>query len=273
VAAADPDRLDAARAAVERTVEAFDAACSGFRPGSELSGLNAAAGSLVAVGPVLRDAVAAALQAAELTDGDVDPTVGTALTARGYDGASVSFAAEPGWRSVWLDGSVVRLAPGVALDLGATAKALAADRAAAAAVTDAGCGVLVSLLGDIAAAGEPPAGGWVVRVTDDHRAGASAPGQSITIAGGGLATSSTVARGGHILDPRTGGPVAGRWRTVTVAASTCLDANTASTAAMVRGGAAVRWLTSLGLAARLVTGDGFVTHVGGWPAEGEELDR
>lgn len=256
VATTDPERLDVARVAVERTIEAFDAACSLFRPDSELSRLNAAAGSFVAVGPVLRDAITAALRAAQLTDGDVDPTLGKAVIAR------FSFDANAG---------LARLAPGMALDLGATAKALAADHGAAAAVEQAGCGVLVSLLGDIAVAGEPPAGGWTVRVTDDHRFDVSEPGQSVRITGGGLATSSTVARGDHILDPSTGAPAGDTWRTVTVAASSCLDANIASTAAVVRGAGAAEWLSSLGLAARLVSSDGVATHVAGWPADGEEL--
>ena len=102
----------------------------------------------------------------------------------------------PGWRTVIVDADArtVRVARGVSLDLGATAKALAADRAAAAARHAAGCGVLVSFGGDISIAGPPPPGGWPVRVTDDHRSDADAPGQWITLRSGGLATSSTTIR-------------------------------------------------------------------------------
>jgi FAD:protein FMN transferase len=289
VAVTDPGRLEHARDAVQRTIASFDEACSRFREDSELSALNAAAGSTVAVGPVLLDAVAASLRAAALTDGDVDPTVGAALIALGYDRdfdsglarGSVSFAAVAGWRTVALDenAGTVRLAPGVSLDLGATAKALAADRAAVSAHAAAECGVLVALSGDIALAGAPPAAGWRVRVTDDHRSGVGEPGQWIALSTGGLATSSTTARrwqaGGqtvhHLVDPRTGGPVLSAWRTASVAAATCLDANIASTAAIVRGQSAPAWLSSLGLAARLVGRDGTVTHVGGWPSAGEDL--
>jgi thiamine biosynthesis lipoprotein len=281
VAVLNRDRLELARSAVEETIEAFDRACSTFRADSELSRVNAAGGAAVAIGPVLRDAVAAALRAAAVTDGDVDPTVGGALVALGLDREfgsassppTVSFAVVPGWRSVALDprAGTIRLAPGVRLDLGATAKALAADRAAAAAHEAAGGGVLVGLGGDVAVAGAAPAGGWPVRVTDDHRSGLDARGQSIAIADGGLATSSIVARGHHIVDPRTGAPASDVWRTVSVTAASCLDANIASTAALIRGGAAVAWLSSLGLAARLVSADGRATHVGGWPADGEEL--
>jgi thiamine biosynthesis lipoprotein len=285
VATTDADALGTAQEAVARTVDEFDAACSPFREDSELAALNHAGGRAMQVGPVLFDAVRAALRAAILTDGRVDPTVGSALVALGYyddvERPAVAFAAVPGWRGVTVDERVrtVRLAPGVALDLGATAKALAADRAAAAASASAGCGVLVSLAGDIAVAGEPPADGWRVRVTDDHRAPVQAPGQTVSISDGGLATSSCTVRRWraagdtvhHLLDPATGAPVDAVWRTVSVTAASCVDANIASTAAIVSGRSAVQWLSSLGLAARLVGADGDVVHIGGWPAQGEDL--
>ena len=145
-------------------------------------------------------------------------------------------------------GRRVRLERGAQLDLGATAKAWAADRCAELIAGQTGFGVLVSLGGDMAVAGEPPADGWKVRVTDDHAAPASAAGQTVTITSGGLATSSTTVRawtaGGrqvhHIIDPSTGEPAQSCWRTVSVAAGTCTDANIASTAAIIRGAAALR---------------------------------
>src|SRR6516225_3078463 len=108
------------------------------------------------------------------------------------------------------------------------------------------------------------AGGWQIRVTDDHAAPESAPGQTVAIASGGLATSSTTVRtwsaGGrpvhHIVDPATGAPASSCWRTVSVAAGTCTDANTASTAAIILGADAPGWLSGLGLPARLVAEDG-----------------
>ena len=69
----------------------------------------------------------------------------------------------------------------------------------------------------------------------------------------------------HILDPRTGLPAAPVWRTVSVAAATCADANTAATAAIIRGDKAPPWLTSLNLPARLVSVEGTITTVAGWP--------
>lgn len=292
VGVSEPSALLAARAAVERVLSDVDLACSRFREDSELAAVNAAAGDAVRVGSLMLDAVEAAVRAAALTDGDVDPTVGAAVIALGYDrdfallanGApapTVRASAVPGWRTVEVNRSAgtVRVARGVKLDLGATAKALASDRAAASAAEAAGCGVLVSLGGDMAMCGAPPDGGWRIRVTDDHRSDESAPGQSITLAGGGLATSSTTTRrwrtesgpAHHLVDPATGLPVRGVWRTVSVTAASCLDANIASTAAIIRGESALPWLETLRLPSRLVTVGGHVRHVGGWPADGDDL--
>jgi thiamine biosynthesis lipoprotein len=69
----------------------------------------------------------------------------------------------------------------------------------------------------------------------------------------------------HIIDPATGLPADGPWRTATVIAARCVDANIAATAAIVMGGAASRWLGQAGLPARLVDRDGGVLRVGGWP--------
>ena len=177
----------------------------------------------------------------------------------------------PGWRSVRVDLAAGQLTvpAGVQLDLGATVKGWAADRAAARIAAELGCGVLVSLGGDTAVAGEPPEGGWRIRVQDRTALPGEppdGPSQVVTIRDGGLATSSTAARrwrrGGdvlhHILDPRTARPAAPVWRTVSVAAATCADANTAATAAIIRGRQALRWLAGLRLPARLVALDGTI---------------
>ena len=107
----------------------------------------------------------------------------------------------------------------------------------------------------------------------DRRTPPDAAGEVIAIASGALATSSTTIRRWrrgdrtyhHLIDPRTGGPVDSPWRTASVVAGTCVDANTAATAAIVKGGEAIDWLEAAGLPARLVAGDGSVTRLGGWP--------
>jgi thiamine biosynthesis lipoprotein len=292
----DPDALATARAIVERELRAIDRACSRFRPDSDLQRVNAGAGRFVGVDPLLIEAVEVALRAAVLTDGDVDPTVGNALVLAGYDRdwtllerpadesepkyvprPAIQVRVTPGWRAIELDRgrSAIRVPTGVRLDLGATAKAWVADRAAAAVHEATGAGSLISLGGDVATAGATPEDGWRIYVTDDHRRAPGRQGQTITIQSGGIATSSTTARRWrhegrtqhHIIDPTTGAPVAPSWRTVSVAAETCLDANIASTAALIRAEEAPAWLGQVGLPARLVGNDGAVCFVGDWPAE------
>lgn len=279
-------RLEQARGLLEAELAAVDLACSRFRDDSELVRVNSAQGRPVRIGGLLGTALAVALDAAAVTDGDVDPTCGAALIDLGYDrdfgevardGARrvVTARAVPGWQKVELDraANVVRVPAGIVLDLGATAKALAADIAAVRIHRAVDCGVLVNLGGDIAVAGDAPVGGWRVRVTDDEDAVGAVPEEVVAITVGGIATSSTgvrVWRRGaetvhHIISPASGHSAEPYWRTVTVAGATCVAANTASTAAIVRGADAVPWLDRLGMPARLVRPDGAVTYTGPWP--------
>ncbi len=284
---AHPAALDASRRALKAELAAVDVACSRFRPDSELSRVNAARGVAVPVSALFGAFLSSALSAAAATDGAVDPTVGASVSALGYDRTFSSVASDAvrsvrplpprgDWRAVAWDPVTrhVRIPGGVALDFGATAKALAADRAASAIAEAHGCGVLVNLGGDIAVAGQPPEQGWQVTVADDHRAPGSA-GPVVTIRGGGLATSGTAVRAWrrdgrpvhHIVDPATGDAAAAVWRTVSVVAASCVEANTAATAAVVLGERALGFLTEAGLAARLVRPDGRITRVCGWPVD------
>jgi thiamine biosynthesis lipoprotein ApbE len=287
--------LSPARAAVERELAAIDVACSRFRADSELVRLNESAGRPMRCSELLFEALELALDASRLTDGDVDPTVGRALELAGYDrdwsllapareepkpsrvmAPVLHLRARSGWRTVELDMVTrsVRVPSGIHLDLGATAKAWAADRAARAACAAGDCGTLVALGGDVAMTGAAPENGWRVHVTDDHRSDPSAPGQTISIGSGGVATSSTAVRRWshagntmhHIIDPATGLPARSCWRTVSVAAADCAQANIATTAALVRSENAVEWLEELGLPARLQQTDGHVVLTGNWPA-------
>ena len=262
VQVSDPNCLTIAEAVLRAELDRIDRAASSYRLDSELGHLNDGAGHVVAVSAALHEAVAAAVGAAEASDGLVDPTLG----------------ADPGWEAIELLGWAVRLPAPVMLDLGATAKALTADRAASAiARATGGAGVLVSLGGDIAVAGEAPDGDWRIHVSDDHRADASAPGQTVVLSDGALATSGTTVRRGpgglghHIIDPRTWRSAEGPWRTASVTAANCVDANTASTAAIILGEDAPDWLAEQGLAARLVAYDGAVLTVGGWPRDASEM--
>jgi thiamine biosynthesis lipoprotein len=290
-------QADAARAATDRhtavasvraVVAAVDSACSRFRPDSEVVRLGRARGRAVPVSPVLADAVAAALRAARVTDGAVDPTIGAAMVAAGYDrdlavlpphrpAGLVAARRRADWRDVCLDrtAGTLRVPDGVVLDLGATAKAWAADRAAAAAHAATGRPVLVGLCGDLAATGTHSGTPWVVGVRERPE---DADTALVAVEDGGLATSTTRSRRWrmagrpvhHLLDPVTGLPVREVWRSVTVAAASCLDANTASTATVVKGPAGAGWLAATGLPARLVSADGRVELLGGWPAGAQD---
>lgn len=281
----DPARMNAAVETLRNELIEIDRTCSRFRADSEISRLHRHAGRAITVSPLLGEALRTALRAAELTEGLVDPTVAYSVSRLGYDRDFLLIEADgtpvgparpaPGW---WLvrwdpDRREVVLPRGVGLDLGATAKALASDRAARRCAEAAGCGVLVSLGGDLATVGDAPEGGWRIALADDHRDGWDRPDQTVTVADGGLATSSTVARSWlrdgerrhHIVDPRTGDNPSPVWRTVTVAAATCVDANIATTAAIVMGASAPSWLDRLGLPARLVGPEGRIVHTAEWP--------
>jgi thiamine biosynthesis lipoprotein len=284
----EPAALERATELVRDRVAALDASASRFRDDSELSRLNASSGRPVEVSWPFFVAMEEALEAAQLTEGIVDPTVGHALELCGYDRdfsdvapdgppLGVRYQRVPGWRRVRLDRSrrSVTLPPGVRVDLGATAKAGCADRSAQAAAAATRTGVLVNLGGDLAVAGPPPEEGWVVRIADRHDAPADEPGATVAIRHGGLATSGTASRrwsrGGrtmhHLIDPVTGGPADTCWRTVSVSGTSCLEANIASTASVILGTRAPQWLTERGFAARLVSTQGSLVSVGGWPVE------
>jgi thiamine biosynthesis lipoprotein len=267
----DPGAVPAARSIVDGQLAAIDEACSRFRPDSELSRVQRTGGPQP-VSALLAELVAVALGAAARTDGDVDPTVGAVLCGLGYD-LDFSFAsarsrvtvfARPDWRRIGLHGQKLTVPSGLQLDLGATAKAYAADRCARLVAGALGTGVLVSLGGDIATAG--PSDGWRVLVQD----GPDEPAARVRLpAGKALATSSTISRQWddvhHIVDPRTCLPAPRVWRTASVAADRCVEANTRATAALVRGERAVPWLRRIGATSRLVRADGSIVTTGRWP--------
>ena len=279
----DPEQLDAARALVDAETALVEEACSRFRDDSELVRLADRLADGVEVSDTLADLMRAALMAAQLTEGAVDPTLGRAIDALGYDrdirllldddGPVRAIASErPGWKRVTLDGTRLTVPRGLALDLGATAKAVAADRAATRIARELGTGALVSLGGDIATAGPAPREQWQIGVQDLP----SDPSCQISVGGGtAVATSSTQRRTWrrgtevlhHIVDPVTGMSAPSLWRSVSVAGPSCLVANALSTAAIVWGSSAPQRLAAHRLPARLVTADGSVIVLGGWPAE------
>lgn len=283
VLATRADVLDSAVAIATGYLDALDRACSRFRPDSEVSRLAAAAATGPAEfsgSPLLIDHLQAARHAARLSDGLVDFTVGSAVIGSGYDADLVQVRAREqfeqgvpgvvaGWQQVGLAGNRISTPAGVVLDFGATAKAHAADMIARLLALQLPGGFLVNLGGDLAGSGPTPDGGWRVGVEGAD----GAIREVIAIAGQAVATSSTQLRtwktntgsAHHIVDPRTGSTASPVWGQVTCVASTALEANTASTAAIVLGEDAPSWLEESGLAARLERRDGSVVHTAGWP--------
>ncbi len=308
----DKGMLAEAEELVRAVVAAVDLACSRFRNDSELMMLGPAMADGVTISATFRHLMEQSLFAAQLTEGCVDPTLGADLDGLGFRQGIASVPVPiinpapytepperaepperlaesrlgaprvPGWTRIRLDGSTLSVPADLRLDLGATAKAAAADLAAAQVKASLGCGALVSLGGDLATAGPGPVvggrpGSWQVLVQDLP----ADPSEHIALEPGfALATSSTQKRRWkhagtdvhHILDPRFGLPADAVWRSVTVAAPTCLEANAYSTAAIVRGSGAPEWFRSAGIPGRFVDRQGRTTTTGGWPAEHHSVE-
>ena len=290
VVVTNPARADLAARELDNRLAALDAACSRFRSDSELRRIErTGAGRPIEVSPLLYDLLEVGCAVAALTGGTVDPTVGSALMALGYDRdfeevrrrelpEPGDFAPAHGWWRIALDPSrrTVSIPEGVHIDLGATAKAFAADQAARQIAELAECGVLVNLGGDIAVGGPSPTDGWPVGIAATHSIDPRYVDEVLQLWDGGLATSGTTPRSWqrgsrrvhHIVDPTTGEPCEPVWSLVSIVAPSCVEANSFATAAVVWGGDAPGNLSAYGAGARLVGHDGSVNYVGEWPLPG-----
>jgi len=239
-----------------------DATFSRFRSESELTRVNAAAGGIVHVSARFCSAVSAALAAARATDGLVDPTLGAAIEAAGYD---VDFddllprpsPPEPAPRGDWrrirvADGLLFRPA-GTVLDLNGVVKAMAVDAAAA----------LLDATGFVCAGGDIATRAPVTVALPG--------GGAVRLESGGIATSGTATRrwqrGGlvqhHLIDPQTCRPSRSRWTFVTAIGRDCLSADVAAKAGFLLGSAGPAWLDARGVAGRFVSPDAVVEN-GSW---------
>jgi FAD:protein FMN transferase len=285
----DRERSQAAAAAVRLHMDAVSAAVNRFDPDSEISQLNRTPDRLFALSKLAIELLSCAADVAKFTDGAVVPTLGRQLRDAGYvcdidtikerlsPASSPSYSANSGHVELDRRLGCARLSRGTELDLGATAKAWTVDTAVAAAAAAAQCAVVVSIGGDLACSLEHD---WPVGVAETE---GTEPTQVVTLSHGALATSSVMARrwrvvsaddhdphwANHIIDPGTGRPVDGPWRTCSVWAPTAVRANALSTAALVWGESAVDQLTERGAAALLIGKDGNATTVGDWPERQE----
>jgi FAD:protein FMN transferase len=258
-----PDGSPAARvAAVRRLFEARDRRFSRFIPASELNRVNAVARGVTLCSEELASMLSLSLDAARATGGLVTPAVGGAVLAAGYDrdypsispdGGPVEPAAVPSLAALSLRGRILLRVEPITLDLNGVVKGRTVDDA-------------LALLG----AGWISAGGDLA--TTSPLVVGLPGGAAVTLERGGLATSSVSkrswVRGGerqhHLIDPRTGAPLRNRWRDVTVAAPSCLDADVAAKAALLLGDDGPDWLDERNLAGRFVAHGGAIVANRTW---------
>jgi FAD:protein FMN transferase len=254
-AGADEESL----AAIAARFSQWDAVFSRFRTGSELNAVNAAGSWLVAVSPLFSEVLETAIAAASATGGLVDPTLGGAIEAAGYDRDFSLLDADerpPGrpergaWRTVRVAGNLVFRPPGTKLDLNGVVKSLAVDEALTLLPGEG----FVAAGGDIATRGPATVG--------------LPGGDNLQLLAGGLATSGRTSRrwlrGGrpqhHLIDPRSGRPSTSRWLEVSVAAESCVAADVAAKAAFLLSSDGPDWLDERGLPGRFVGPDRVVAN-------------
>jgi thiamine biosynthesis lipoprotein len=236
--------------------EGWERVFSRFRADSELNHVNRSEARVVVVSELFARVVRTALAAARSTGGLVDPTLGVAIEAAGYD-QDFSLLPDdderppgppsPGrWPALRLDGRLLSRPPGLRLDLNGVVKSLAVDEALG----------LIEGNGLVAAGGDVAVRGSAV--VELPRGG------SLRLLGGGLATSGTTRRRWrrqgrvqhHLLQPSTGRPAESCWEEVTVAAGSCVAADVAAKAAFLLSETGPEWLDERGLPGRFLDARG-----------------
>jgi len=257
---ADEAELQAVTAAVATEVRRIETLWSRYRTGNIVHRINTAGGR-----PVEVDAETAAFldYAQHLhgwSDGLFDVTSGVLRRAWKFDGSDrVPSAAQVaallplvGWDKVLWKAPVLQMAAGMEIDFGGIGKEYAVDRACAVARAATARPVLVNCGGDLACTAPRRDGeAWQVGI-DSGVPGAATP--LVRLARGAVATSGDArrfllkdgVRYPHILNPKTGWPVLGGPRSVTVAAATCTEAGVLSTVALLHGAEAEAFLKDAG---------------------------
>ena len=270
-----------AAGAVRDLFAGWEALLSRFRPESELSRVNRAAGTPATVGPLLRNVLRVAVDAARATGGLFDPTLGRQMSAIGYNrsfegplrlvgGTFVRDLPAGGWRDIHIDAATNRITipPGTALDFGGIAKGMAVDAAASLLAEFGVEAALVNAGGDMRVARDDAAE-WQIGFDEakDH---------AVTLAGGGIATSGVTKRRWmqdgvqrhHLIDPRTGLPSQSELRSVSVAASTCAQAEVAAKVALILGvEAGTAFLERFELPGLMTLRDDSIRATATWPSQ------
>ncbi len=248
VVGGDAGLVDVGRARIAQLEERW----SRFLADSEISRLNAAAGSPLDVSDDTIALVTRAIEGWRFTGGTYDPTVLGAMLRAGYDRTFDEVAASAAsvmndlflaCTDIEVDGNTVTLPAGTGFDPGGVGKGLAADLVAVE-LREAGAdGVCVNMGGDVRVSGVSPAGGdWGVAVQHVHQ---DAPLVVVHVGEGAVATSTTLKRQWtvdgqrrhHLIDPRTGEPADTDLDHVTVVAGSAWAAEVLAKAVLIRGAA------------------------------------
>jgi FAD:protein FMN transferase len=259
VGGAGPAELKATRALFEEWERVF----SRFRHHSELSFINRSSEPILELSPLFARVCGIALRAAQVTGGLVDPTLGEAVEAAGYDRDFAELQDDPRpagpprpgrWHELRLANRMLFRPAELRLDLNGIVKGLAVDAAAALLPGDG----FVSAGGDAAVRG-----GAVVELPG---------GTTLLLRSGGIATSGSTrrrwlrgsAQQHHLIDPRSGLPAETCWAEVTVAAGSCLAADVAAKAAFMLAADGPDWLDARGLPGLFHARDGSLTANHAW---------
>jgi thiamine biosynthesis lipoprotein len=239
-------------------LDRLEASWSRFLPHSDVTRLNHGHGRPVDVDASTITLIDAMIRSWHLTDHRFDPTTLRALTDAGYSASIVdprfvtvlpsgdvrfedAACQQPTMEDIEVSGHAIRLPAGMTIDAGGIGKGLAADLAVAHALESGADGAMASIGGDVAMGGQPPEGGWTIRVEspvpDDGLVG------TIAVSAGGVATSSTRSRRWwhmgaeqhHVIDPWTGAPSTTDLWSVTVVARSGWLAEAHATAALLAG--------------------------------------
>jgi thiamine biosynthesis lipoprotein len=239
----------------------IEAKFSRYRPDSIVTVINRSEGRAVPVDEETGALLDYAARCHALSEGRFDITSGVLRRCWTFDGSDRLPAPSAvakllpliGFDKIRWEAPRVTVPPGMEIDFGGFGKEYAVDRVLALVAARFGGAALVNFGGDLAANREPVTGPWQVGVErpDTDRE----PRLLLDLCRGGLATSGDTHRfllhGGvrysHILDVRTGWPVPGVPRSVTVAAASCVEAGTLATFATLQGPAAEAFLDAQGV--------------------------
>jgi thiamine biosynthesis lipoprotein len=262
--------VSATQAGVEATRRLFqdlEGRFSRFLPGSELTSINEDRRSAVEVSPLMAALLRTADRLRARTAGLVDPAVGEAVVAWGYDCSFEQVTdrnERPAqhWPKPWqVEGTTLLRAPGTRIDLGGIAKGWSADRA-----VESGRALLVSAGGDARSA------------LDDAHVEVIDPWErrpaTVRMGRGGLATSSVSRRrwrvagreAHHLIDPRTGDPAQTPVLSASTVCATAVEAEAAAKAVLLHGADGLAWAADQPwVAAAMVSwADGSVFATTGW---------